>query len=284
MLIDFLPVLRKVIHFQENPLFSLAIRHKTHSLLPSRSLRPSYLFSKRFSMTTQHPDITFYTFGTPNGQKVSITLEELGIPYKIYPVALDKNEQKEPWFLKINPNGRIPAIVDHSRNDFKVFETGAIMRYLCEHYDKEGKFLPNDADLRCEVDQWLMFQMSGIGPMQGQADHFIRYAKEKIPYAIKRYVIETRLEGRQYLVGDSLTIADIANFTWIAHHALIGITLDEYPNIAAWLDRMYAREAVKRGLEVPEKSKLLEEGRDPKKAEEIATEVRKWIEKAGAKL
>ncbi|CAG8434095.1 4724_t:CDS:2 [Ambispora gerdemannii] len=202
-------------------------------------------------MTTQHPDITFYTFGTPNGQKVSITLEELGIPYKTYPVALNKNEQKEPWFLKINPNGRIPAIVDHSRNDFKVFETGAIMRYLCEHYDKEGKFLPKDADLRCEVDQW---------------------------------VIETRLEGRQYLVGDSLTIADIANFTWIAHHALIGITLDEYPNIAAWLDRMYAREAVKRGLEVPEKSKYLEEGRDPKKAEEIATEVRKWIEKAETKI
>ncbi|CAG8440045.1 13065_t:CDS:2 [Ambispora leptoticha] len=242
-------------------------------------------------MSAQQPDITFYTAATPNGQKVSVTLEELGLPYKTYAITLSKNEQKEPWFLKINPNGRIPAIIDHSRNDFNVFESGAIMRYLCEHYDKEGKLLPkDDANLRSEVDQWLMFQMSGIGPMQGQAGHFWR-EKEKIPYAIKRYVeetkrlyhvIETRLEGRQYLVGDSLTIADIANFTWLIYHASIGITLDEYPNIAAWIDRIYAREAVKRGLDVPVKGKFT--GRDPKKAEEVAAEVQQWIKKAETKI
>ena len=135
--------------------------------------------------------ITLYTAPTPNGHKASITLEELAIPYKVVGIDLGKNVQKEPWFLAINPNGRIPAIVDHDAGDFPVFESGAIMLYLCEK-DGSGKLLPKDPKGRSRVIQWLMFQMGGVGPMQGQANVFFRYFPEKIPAAISRYQNETK--------------------------------------------------------------------------------------------
>jgi len=207
--------------------------------------------------TPQHP-ITLYTFGTPNGRKASIALEELGLKYNVYSMNLRANEQKEDWYLKINPNGRIPAIVDHSRNDFNVFESGAILLYLTEHYDKENKIWPKDSDKQSEVIQWIMFQMSGVGPMQGQAGFFNR-ASEKIPFAIKRYedetkrlytVLETRLTGREYLAAGQYTIADIATFTWAKGLSLAEAKLDDFPNVKAWVERIAERPEVQRGLAV----------------------------------
>ena len=133
--------------------------------------------------------IELYTAGTPNGKKASIMLEELGIPYTVHPIDFSKLEQKEEWYLKINPNGRIPAIVDKDNGDFPVFESGAILIYLAEKY---GKFLSKDPKERSIAIQWLMFQMGGVGPMQGQANHFVKFAPEKIPYAMNRYVDETK--------------------------------------------------------------------------------------------
>src|SRR6187397_1601473 len=159
--------------------------------------------------------IELFTAATPNGWKVSIALEELGLPYTVRPISLGKLEQKEEWFLKINPNGRIPAIIDHDNGDFAVFESGAILIYLAE---KTGKLLPTDTKGRSVAIQWLMFQMGGIGPMQGQANVFFRYAPEKIQYAIDRYqnetkrlyqVLDRRLGEAEYLAGD-YSIADIA--------------------------------------------------------------------------
>jgi glutathione S-transferase len=162
--------------------------------------------------------IELFTAATPNGWKASITLEELALPYKVRPISFDKREQKEPWYLKINPNGRIPTIVDHDNGGFAVFESGALMIYLAE---KAGKLLPRDVKGRSLVIQWLMFQMGGIGPMMGQANVFYRYAPERIPYAIDRYqrevrrlfeVLNTQLADHEYLAGD-YSIADIANWS-----------------------------------------------------------------------
>ncbi|CAG8542602.1 10076_t:CDS:2 [Paraglomus brasilianum] len=213
------------------------------------------------------PDITLYTFSTPNGHKASITLEELGIPYKVHKVSLMSGEQRQEWFLKINPNGMIPAIVDHSRGDFSVFESGAIMIYLCEHYDPEGKLLPKDPNLRSETIQWIMFHASGVAPMQLQASHFLKWAPEAIPYSIARYVketrrlysvLESRLQDREFLVGDSLTLADIINFTWVYTAPSINLNLDEYPNVKNWIARIEARPAVQKGLDVPDQNSTRE--------------------------
>ncbi|KAJ3039149.1 hypothetical protein HDV00_012555 [Rhizophlyctis rosea] len=214
--------------------------------------------------------ITLYTWGTPNGHKASIVLEELGLQYDVKPINISTNVQKEEWFLKINPNGRIPAIVDHKRGDFNVFETGAIMLYLAEHYDPEHRIYPADADARSSVIQWLMFQMAGVGPMQGQANHFYKFAPEKIPYAIKRYQDETlRLykvlerglseptadgKEREWLsIDNKYSIADIANYSWVRIHDFSGVSLDEVPKVKAWADKIGARPAVQRGLNVPAK-------------------------------
>ena len=200
--------------------------------------------------------IELFTAGTPNGYKVSIMLEELGLPYRVRPVDLGRREQKEPWFLRINPNGRIPAIIDHDEDRFAVFESGAILVYLAE---KAGRFLPADARARSRVMQWLMFQMAGIGPMQGQANVFFRYAPQKIPYAIERYqaetlrlyqVLERQLDGRKYLV-DEVSIADFAVFPWVRSHEWAGVSIESLPNIRRWLDTMASRPAVGRGLAVP---------------------------------
>jgi GSH-dependent disulfide-bond oxidoreductase len=203
--------------------------------------------------------ITLYTAPTPNGHKASITLEELAIPYKTVGIDLGKNVQKEPWFLAINPNGRIPAIVDHEAGDFPVFESGAIMLYLCEK-DGSGKLLPKDAKGRSRVIQWLMFQMGGVGPMQGQANVFFRYFPEKIPAAISRYqnetkrlytVLDTQLAKTEWLAGD-YSLADIANYSWVRIHSWAGVEIDGLDHLKRWIDAIAARPAVQRGLAVPQ--------------------------------
>jgi GST-like protein len=196
--------------------------------------------------------IELFTAATPNGWKASIALEELGLEYRVRRISFDKKEQKEAWYLKLNPNGRIPTIVDHDNGGFAVFESGAILIYLAE---KTGKLLPKDVKGRSLAIQWLMFQMGGIGPMMGQANVFYRYAPEKIPYAIERYqrevrrlleVLDTRLGEAEYLGGD-YSIADIATWPWVkAGQAMIG----DSPRIAAWLERVGARPGVQRGFQV----------------------------------
>ena len=200
--------------------------------------------------------IELFTAATPNGWKASITLEELGLPYTVRKISFDKKEQKDPWFLKINPNGRIPAIVDHDNGDFAVFESGALMIYLAE---KAGKLLPTDVKGRSLVIQWLMFQMGGVGPMLGQAHHFRLYAPEKIAYAIDRYtneakriygVIDKQLSKTKFIAGKTYSIADIAIFPWLRSWENQGITLTDFPHLKAWFDGIAARPAVQRGVKV----------------------------------
>ncbi len=200
--------------------------------------------------------IDLYTAETPNGYKISIMLEECGLDYAVHHIQLGEREQKEDWFLEINPNGRIPAIIDRGEDAFKVFESGAILLYLAE---KTGQFLPDDPKAKSEVIQWLMFQMAGIGPMQGQAHVFLHYAPEKIEYGITRYTKETRrlyevlekqLDGKDYICGE-VSVADFATYPWIRSHKWCGVDLGGLPNIQAWVERMEARPAVQRGLDVP---------------------------------
>ncbi len=200
--------------------------------------------------------IELLTSPTPNGWKASITLEELGIEYSVRHIEMEKKEQKEPWFLKLNPNGRIPVIVDHDNGGFAVFESGAIMLYLAE---QAGALLPTDVKGRSLAIQWLMFQMGGIGPMMGQANVFYRYAPERIPYAIERYqrevrrlleVLEMRLAESEYLAGD-YSIADIANWSWVRGYKWAGVDIDGLDNLGRWLDAIGERPAVRRGQDVP---------------------------------
>jgi GST-like protein len=201
---------------------------------------------------------TLYTAATPNGWKASIMLEELGLPYTVRSLDLGKLEQKEPWFLALNPNGRIPALVDHEAGDFAIFESGAILLYLAE---KAGRLIPNDPKGRSTVTQWLMFQMGGVGPMMGQANVFVRYAPEKIPYAIDRYqkesrrlleVLDRRLAEVPYLAGE-YSIADIATYPWVRGHAWAELDVSGLDHLHAWLARCGERPAVQRGLAVPAK-------------------------------
>ena len=200
--------------------------------------------------------IDLYTAPTPNGHKASITLEELGIPYEVHIVNLMGGDQKKPEFLAINPNGRIPAIVDREEDDFAVFESGALMIYLAE---KAGRLLPPDRRGRSRVIQWLMFQMGGIGPMMGQANVFYRYFPEKIQPAIDRYqhecrrlfeVLDGRLSGNEWLAGD-YSIADIANWAWVRTHKWSGVSVDGLDHLQRWMGQMAARPACQRGIEVP---------------------------------
>jgi len=200
--------------------------------------------------------IDLYTSPTPNGYKVTILLEELGLPYTVHAIDLSSGAQKEPWFLAINPNGRIPAMVDRANGDFPVFESGAMMLYLAE---RAGKFIPSDEKGRSLVVQWLMFQMGGLGPMMGQANVFARYFPEVIQPAIDRYrresrrlleVLNTRLADHEYLAGD-YSIADIANFAWARIHEWPGVDVTGLDHLARWMDAIAARPAVQRGLLVP---------------------------------
>ena len=202
--------------------------------------------------------IDLYTSPTPNGYKVSILLEELKLPYNVIFVDLEKKEQKKTGYLKLNPNGRIPTIVDHDNDDFTVFESGAILIYLAE---KSGQFLPSDNKGRSVVLQWLMFQMGGVGPMQGQAHVFYRYAPKKIKYAIERYqretmrlytVMDTQLEDHDYLAGN-FSIADIAAWPWVRCFRWAGLDIEELPHLQDWLDVLAERPAFQRGIEVPYK-------------------------------
>ena len=206
--------------------------------------------------------ITLHTAATPNGHKVSIALEELGLPYQLRVVDLAAGEQKRADFLALNPNGRIPVIVDHAAGDFVVFESGAILVYLAE---KTGQLMPSDAKGRSRVMQWLMFQMGGVGPMMGQANVFYRYFPQKIQPAIDRYqnesrrlfeVLNSQLARHEYLAGDDYSIADIATLGWV--NALVGtydagdlLRIADHRNVRGWLDRGLARPAVQRGLVIP---------------------------------
>jgi len=230
--------------------------------------------------------IDLYTAATPNGHKASVTLEELGFDYTAHAVNLAKNEQKEAGFLALNPNGRIPVIVDHAPSDgagdLAVFETGAIMVYLAE---KAGRLLPSDARGRSDVMQWLMFQMGGVGPMMGQANVFYRYFPETIQPAIDRYqnesrrlfeVLERGLEGKEWLAAGEYTIADIANWCWVRTYKWSGVSIEGLPNLKRWLDAIRARPAVERGLAVPVAVKNLVDDEDA--AKKFAENARKTLQ------
>ena len=200
--------------------------------------------------------IDLYTSPTPNGWKVSIALEELGLAYRVREIDLAAGEQKSPAYLAINPNGRIPAIVDQEEGGFAVFESGAILIYLAE---KCGRLLPAGGRARSVALQWLMFQMGGVGPMMGQANVFLRYFPERLPSVVERYQkevrrlvggLDLRLDGREYL-ADEYSIADIANWSWVRTHAWSGVAIDEYPRLESWLRRMAVRPACVRGVSVP---------------------------------
>ena len=202
--------------------------------------------------------IELYTAPTPNGWKASIALEEMALDYKTIAINIMTGDQKTPEFLAINPNGRIPAIVDTENDNFAIFESGAIMMYLAE---KTGKFLPTDIKQRSQVIQWLMFQMGGVGPMMGQANVFFRYFPEKIPAAIERYqteskrlltVLDNQLKDNEYLAGD-YSIADMANWCWAKTYAWSGVEIDDLPNLQRWLDQINERPAVQKGVLVPGK-------------------------------
>ncbi|MDE0726040.1 MAG: glutathione S-transferase N-terminal domain-containing protein [Alphaproteobacteria bacterium] len=204
--------------------------------------------------------IDLYTSSTPNGHKASVTLEELELPYEVHAINLGEGDQRTESFLAMNPNGRIPVIVDREADDFVVFETGAIMVYLAE---KTGRLLPADVKGRSVVMQWLMFQMGGVGPMMGQANVFHRYFPEKIQPAIDRYQKETRrlfevldrgLDGKDYLAGD-YSIADIANWCWVRTHKWSGVEVDGLGNLQAWMDRLAARPACQKGTKIPFREK-----------------------------
>jgi GST-like protein len=202
--------------------------------------------------------IDLYYWPTPNGFKVTIMLEELGIPYNVNYVNIGKGEQFEPAFLEISPNNRMPAIVDPdgpADTPISVFESGAILQYLGRKF---AKFYPQDERSRVEVEQWLFWQVGGLGPMAGQAHHFRNYSAEKIQYAVDRYtnevnrlygVMNTRLADRDYLAGD-YSIADMACIGWVNSHKNQGQDLDDFPNLKAWFERLHAREAVQKGLVV----------------------------------
>jgi GST-like protein len=203
--------------------------------------------------------IDLYTWGTSNGRKASIMLEECGLPYRVHPIDIGKGDQFKPEFVAINPNSKIPAIVDPDGPEgkpFPLFESGAILVYLA---GKTGKFLPASVSGKYIALQWLMFQMGGIGPIFGQVHHFLRSAKEKVPYAIERYTTENRrlygvLDkrlGEAPFLAVEYSIADIATFPWVLRHEWQQVDLAEFPNVKRWFDTIHARPAVQRGIRVP---------------------------------
>ena len=204
--------------------------------------------------------IQLYTWGTPNGKKVSIMLEEIELPYEVHPINIGQGDQFKPEYLSINPNNKIPSIIDTDGpggKPFPLFESGAILMYLAE---KSGKLSPTDMRQRYTVIQWLMFQMGGVGPMFGQANYFFRL-EEKVPYAIERYhkealrlygVLEKALGQNEYLAG-KYSIADIATYPWVWRHEMHHVKLEEFPHVKGWYDKISERPAVKRGMEIPKR-------------------------------
>jgi GST-like protein len=225
--------------------------------------------------------IDLYTAPTPNGHKASVTLEELELPYETHAINLAKNDQKQEWFLKLNPNGRIPVIVDREADDLAIFESGALMIYLAE---KAGRLLPTSGPGRAQALSWLMFQMGGLGPMMGQANVFYRYFPEKLQPAIDRYqhetrrlleVLDQRLGESEWLAGD-YSIADIANWCWARTYKWSGVSCDGLDNLKRWRDAMRERPACQRGVAVPAELKNM--GQDPEAAEKFAQEAQKILQ------
>jgi len=211
--------------------------------------------------------ISLYTAATPNGYKVSIALEEMGFDYQVHHLDLSAGEQKLPEFIALNPNGRIPAIVDHDNDDFVVFESGAILLYLAE---KTNRFLGNDAKQRSQIIQWLMFQMGGVGPMMGQANVFYRYFPDKIPAAIDRYqregrrlfeVMDSQLANNSFLAGDDYSIADMATWPWVKGYEWSGISIDGLSHLQRWVEVIAQRPACQKGIVNPPPSTLSDEER-----------------------
>ena len=205
--------------------------------------------------------IDLYTWKTSNGKKVTIMMEECELEYKIHPIDISTDIQFSEGFVKVNPNSKIPAIVDPdgpNGRPFTVIESGAILMYLAE---KTGLFLPREMQRKYEVIQWVMFQMGGIGPIFGQVHHFKRAAKEKVPYAINRYckecrrlygVLDSRLEGREYIANNEVSIADFCTVPWVFRHDWQEIDLDEFTNVKRWYDNMMQRPALTRGMNLPD--------------------------------
>ncbi|RYP16188.1 hypothetical protein DL765_005246 [Monosporascus sp. GIB2] len=237
----------------------------------------------------ENSNIHLYTAQTPNGIKVSILLEELGLKYDVTAIDISKNSQKEPWFLEINPNGRIPAMTDTFTDGtpIRLFESGSIMQYLVDRYDKDHKVsYPHGSREYYEVNNW----MGGLGPMQGQLNHFNRYAPEKIQYGIDRYRNETRRLYRTmetqlksstsgYLVGDRCTIADIACWGWVAAARWAGVDMAEFPILSEWVKRMLARPGVEKGRHVPSRHTQFD---NEKLSEEVLSKMaeatRNWVQ------
>ena len=226
--------------------------------------------------------IDFYTAPTPNGHKVSCTLEAMELEYETHVVNLMENEQKKPEFLAISPNGRIPAIVDRDADNLSIFESGAIMIYLAE---KTGKLMPKNLNEKAKVLEWVMFQMGGVGPMMGQANVFFRYFPEKIQPAIDRYqnegrrlfeVLDTHLAKQDWLAKD-YSIADIANWCWVRTYKWSGISIEGLNNLERWMKAMYDQPGMSKGLEVPIKMERLLD--DDKKAKEFAKNAEKMVKK-----
>tara|TARA_B100000927_G_scaffold79908_1_gene63910 strand:+ start:971 stop:1654 length:684 start_codon:yes stop_codon:yes gene_type:complete len=226
--------------------------------------------------------IDFYTAPTPNGHKVSCTLEAMELEYETHVINLMENEQKKPEFLAISPNGRIPAIVDRDADNLSIFESGAIMIYLAE---KTGKLMPKNLNEKAKVLEWMMFQMGGVGPMMGQANVFFRYFPEKIQPAIDRYqnegrrlfeVLDTHLAKQDWLAKD-YSIADIANWCWVRTYKWSGISIEGLNNLERWMKAMYDQPGMSKGLEVPIKMERLLD--DDKKAKEFAKNAEKMVKK-----
>ncbi|KAK5707973.1 Glutathione S-transferase 2 [Elasticomyces elasticus] len=261
-------------------------------------------------MSSEKPEIHLYTTQTPNGIKISITLEELALQYEWTKIDISKNTQKEQWFLDINPNGRIPALTDTFTDGklIRLFESGSIMQYLVDRYDTDNKIsFAHGTREHIEMTNWLFFMNAGVGPMQGQANHFSRYlialvspmvvcangiesyAPEQIEYGINRYQNETRrLYGvldrhladtkAEYLVGGKCTIADIAHWGWISAAGWAGINIDDFPNLKAWENRMWDRPAVQKGANIPDPYKMKELLADKEKMERHAAQSREWVQ------
>ena len=235
-------------------------------------------------MTEKKSGLTLYTAPTPNGWKVSVALAELNLPYEVVAINLLANDQKQPDFLALNPNGRIPVLVDHDADELVIFESGAILIYLAE---KTGKLLPQDPRERMAALQWLMFQMGGIGPMMGQANVFSRYLPEKIPVAIDRYqnecrrlfeVLDTRLGQVEWLAGAEYSIADIANWCWVRTYRWSGVNIDGLENLRRWLDVMKLRSACQLGVTIPVPMPLLSKP-DDQAASDFANAARTLVQR-----
>ncbi|GAA5999727.1 uncharacterized protein JCM10292_003720 [Rhodotorula paludigena] len=247
----------------------------------------------------QNKGLVFLVAQTPNGNKPLYLAEELkaigAIPdYTFVPISFAKNEQKSDWFEAINPNGRIPALLDNreGKKPINVWESASMLLYLAKTYDTGFNFHFQDEDLQTELLNWIFFIQGGVGPMQGQANHFFRYAPEKIPYGIKRYqdetkrlygVYEAHLSGakdgqkKEWLVGDKYTIADMCTEPWIRASTWAGVELEPFPHLAAWVDRIEQRPATKAALKIPEQDKLTQMKDNPEEAAKMAEKASKWI-------